>query len=132
VKQNDENDDVWITPNTYLLKTWCNPVGKREIVWSCGQTENQVFNLENTVSINLYFNQKIYLILYKKFFIGFLIFLKNYFKQIAAKFNSYEEKVFNLISFLDGLQKVLIFADEHSAINYEVLIKTKRNTFFFN
>ena len=31
-------------PQNYFMKTWKNPIGKREIMWSCGDTTNQLFN----------------------------------------------------------------------------------------
>ena len=90
VKQIDENDDeVFLMPNQYLLKTWKNPTGKRELNWSCGLSSDQVYNLEILQS-----KQKF---------------------QISLSRDAY------CISFLDGLQKVLMFVDHLNNLNDEVV-----------
>lgn len=89
IKQNVESDDeVFLMPEQYFLKTWQNPIGIRELIWSCGISTNQVYNLEILQS-----KQKF---------------------QVTLSRNAY------CISFLDGLQKVLMFVDRLDNLSDDV------------
>ncbi len=74
-------------PHHYYTKTWKNPTGKRELIWSCGHTADQVFNLETL--------------------------------QATQPFNISPTRIGFTLSFLDGLQKVLIFVEKLESINDE-------------
>jgi len=37
---------VFIMPDQYFMKTWNNPIGKRELNWSCGNLTDQIYNLD--------------------------------------------------------------------------------------
>jgi vacuolar protein sorting-associated protein 13A/C len=69
------------------MKTWKNPIGKRELIWTCGDSANQVFDLETL--------------------------------QATKKFNIGPARSGFTLSFLDGLQKVLIFVENLEAVNDE-------------
>ncbi|CAF0704730.1 unnamed protein product [Brachionus calyciflorus] len=89
LKQNEEPDDqTFLMPYQYKLKTWANPVGKRELLWSCGSTIDQVYNI-NTL-------------------------------QSKQQFLIDNNRTGFIISFLDGLQKVLMFVDGLENLNDEI------------
>jgi hypothetical protein len=57
VKQNEvDNDELFIMPNQYTLKLWTNPIGKRELNWSCGTSENQIYNIDTQIQAKTTFN----------------------------------------------------------------------------
>ena len=89
MRQSDEADEMFIMPNQYNLKLWANPVGKRELIWSCGMSENQVYNLDTL--------------------------------QSKSSFAISPNKVGYTLSFLDGLQKVLMFVDDLANVSDEVV-----------
>ena len=66
-------------PNHYLLKTWANPTGHRELRWSCGLTRDQIYNLDML--------------------------------QSTIEFKLDEGHSAYCVSFLDGLQKVIMFVE---------------------
>lgn len=88
IKQNEPgDDDTFIMPQQYFTKTWKNPIGKRELVWSCGTSTNQIFNLETI--------------------------------QQTQPFNISPTRIGFVLSFLDGLQRVLLFVDRLENVNEE-------------
>lgn len=89
IKQNDAGDeDMHLMPDQYFIKVWENPVGARELKWSCGLSTDQVYNLDM-----LQMKQKF---------------------QVTLSRDAY------CLSFLDGLQKVLMFVDRLDNLNDEV------------
>ena len=76
-------------PQQYFIKTWRNPIGKRELNWTCGLSVNQVYNLDTLQSTHKF--------------------------QVTLSRDAY------CLSFLDGMQKVLMFVDRLSNLNDEVI-----------
>jgi len=89
VRQSEETDEMFLMPEQYLLKTWKNPTGKRQLTWSCGLSTDQVYNLDTIQSTHKF--------------------------QVTLSRDAY------CLSFLDGLQKVLMFVDRLGQLNDEVV-----------
>ena len=89
IRQNDEvNDETFIMPQEYYMKTWKNPCGKHEIEWKCGN-DTKIYNLESPIQA------------------------KTLLKISASRYAF-------VLSFLDGLQRVLMFVDKLDNLNDEI------------
>jgi hypothetical protein len=89
IEQNDEPDDqTFLMPSQYHVKTWKNPIGKRELLWSCGTSIKVVYNSETL--------------------------------QSKVEFEIAKDQKAFCLTFLDGLQKVLLFTDDLNGLNDEV------------
>lgn len=62
------NDETFLMAGHYCIKTWSNPTGKRELLWSCGLSSNQIYNLDTLVS----FLDKFLLLIPERIFFQFL------------------------------------------------------------
>ncbi len=89
VRQSDEADEVFLMPEQYFLKTWKNPIGSRQLTWTCGISADQVYNIDTIQATHKF--------------------------QVTLSRDAY------CLSFLDGLQKVLMFVDRLGQLNDEVV-----------
>jgi hypothetical protein len=89
LRQNEEvNDETFIMPQEYYMKTWKNPCGKHEIEWKCGN-DSKIYNLESPIQA------------------------KTLLKVSATRYAF-------VLSFLDGIQRVLMFVDRLDNLNDEI------------
>lgn len=67
-------------PDQYIMKTWANPIGKRQLNWSCGNKNDQIYNLETmqyNQAVEIAPNRKIYLVSFLDGFQKVLMFVES-------------------------------------------------------